>query len=259
MANFLFSNIFPSIRPRSESKTEYIRKYPVHVSVVAGNVSRLEFFLDSGTSPNLLDDQGNSLLSKAFFTNNTKVAYLLLLYGADPLIPNEEKGSDFEIAMLMDLKEMIEMMLISGIDLNTFKNRRHLLGTVLSTVGNNKGNSILELLLALNYNLSRFIVKGSTPLHFAAPANNVDAAAILLLNGADPNCRDALGNTVTEIMSPTHKESFQKMLEDNFPFSLKRLCLFRIRLMDLRENFLLKQERFMLEKKERTSSIISLD
>lgn len=239
--------------------SDYSKKYPIHTKTITNDITRLEFYFDSGLSPNVRDHEGNTPLFKTFFTNNTKLVYLLLLYGANPLLSNNEEMTPFEVAILMGYKEMIEMMLMSGIDLYNFKNRKNILGSVLSMTGNNKGNSILELLLALNYNLNQFIIEGASPLHFAVIADNIDAASILLLNGTDPNYRDAFGKTALEATPPKYKKEFQQILENEFPFSLKRLCLFRIRLMMIRERFLLNQGRFTLEKEEKRTSMISLD
>lgn len=128
----------------------------------AGDAAELESFLSRGLPPNLRNERGDTLLMLACYHGHVDAARVLLAHGADPEIINDAGQTPLAGAAFKGDEAVATLLLDHGVQVD------------------NAGPN------------------GMTPLMFAAMFNRVDMAKLLLARGADPQRRDAQGNSIAD-------------------------------------------------------------
>lgn len=128
----------------------------------AGDAAELESFLSRRLPPNLRNERGDTLLMLACYHGHVDAARVLLAHGADPEIINDAGQTPLAGAAFKGDEAVATLLLDHGVQVD------------------NAGPN------------------GMTPLMFAAMFNRVDMARLLLARGADPQRRDAQGNSIVD-------------------------------------------------------------
>jgi ankyrin repeat protein len=150
---------------------------PLHVAIKSGGSTSAELveqLLMLGADPNAADGDGDSPLHVALEEANIDVAELLLLHGADPLVRNK-KGLDV-VQSVLAKRDFIEAV-----------------STPTHEAAASGDLGRLRVLLEKAGNANIVGPKGKAPLHFAAKAGRLEAAALLLAAGANPNTEAEAG------------------------------------------------------------------
>ena len=141
----------------------------VFEAATAGDVKRVTALVSADASlANAVAHDGYSPLGLAAFFKRREVVQALLELGAKPSVPSRDQGfTPLHSAVATDVadaeREIVRLLLEAGADPNA-KSR-----------------------------------EGSTPLHSAAYAGDVEIAELLLAHGADPNATDPKGHTPLDI------------------------------------------------------------
>lgn len=190
-----------------------------------GDVRSVNFFLNSGMTPNVKTGEGESpllaaaenghveivtaLLAKGAAVNarsnsgltplllaaqngHTEVIYALLSKGADVNATDNGGATPLLPAARNGHTEIVDALLDAGADVNT-KNKDGL--TPLLLVAQNGHTDIIDVLLAEGADPNATSNDGLTPLIFAAQNGHADIVSVLLESGAAPNATTGAGMT----------------------------------------------------------------
>lgn len=179
----------------------------LHIATYNGDFKMAKFLLKNRADPGLPDSQGKTPLRVAVEIENTQLASLLLLKGAEPIDKNlliiaVEKGN----------LELVKLLLNNGAKPDSgnagVKEKTALHAAV---EGGNK-DLIVELLKnGAKVNLRNEV--GKTSLHLAIEKMDKELVVLLLENWADPSIRDDNGQTAADIDQKNRKSVFKHLAE----------------------------------------------
>lgn len=162
-------------------------KTPWHWAVRALDRDLIKHLVTLGPPTQERDADGHTPLSLAYSSSSdaraAEVAADLLLGGAELM---HGSFSEFEIAVL---KRNYDLHFTDG-------------STPLHVMAKRGYTGFVQFLVDRKVNLNAKNLSSATPLHEAVRAGQVDAAVLLLRSGADPNVRDASGNTCLHLVAP---------------------------------------------------------
>lgn len=161
-------------------------------AVRKGDVSEVEYALQWGANPNLVDENGYSSLHLAVqVAKSPPILSLLLEYGG--IIEDKVlKKASLYMAAAQGKEDLVRLLLDKGANPNT----RNELGMSPLHVATQKGHlSVVHLLLdnGADVNAKTPHPTEMTPLHLASHHGHKDVVELLLSRGADNNSRDFTG------------------------------------------------------------------
>lgn len=142
----------------------------LHKAIVDRNVEKIESLLNQGVDPNVVFEDGNSLLITAINYEAERIVDLLIEYGADV----DFSGKVYTpltaaIRVQCEVKLMREMMEMEDV--------------------NNKGFIMVQKLIDARADVNKKNPSGASPLEEASPCGLADTVLLLLENDADVNNR----------------------------------------------------------------------
>lgn len=195
----------------------------LHYAVLQGHINIVEVLLSKGADVHLEAPTGETVLhlavgagSQCFvdsaqnFSNKTKHRYyrqnekcyekvvrILLDHHAD-VDHRCSKRSALHVAVLMQSKRMVQLLLMGGADANVvdFKGMTPLILAALSSYHGTV--EIVKILLENGSNITASSRLGNTALHFAVGVGTKKVVQLLLENGADLSARNIFGETAVD-------------------------------------------------------------
>jgi ankyrin repeat protein/beta-lactamase regulating signal transducer with metallopeptidase domain len=196
----------------------------IHLAARAGDLAKVQSFIQKGTDVNAKDRVGQTPLFSAVLADTTDVAKFLIAKGAD-IDAKDSLGMTPLISLLRshDKKDMVELLISKGANVNTqtkggatplhlacgcgendaaellivkganvnAKATGRWVGvTPLHCAAGNGYRHIVELLLAKGANVNAKDNNGQTPLHTACSKGQKDVVELLIAKGADVNAKD---------------------------------------------------------------------
>lgn len=175
-------------RPEMISYQDSYGKTALHEAAQAGWDDIVEFLINAGADPSLVDDEEKTPISYAAESGHGKIIEILRS-GHDQQALEEAFCDAAEAGKTSVVKELLDL----GVNPNARK-----FGSSAITVASRRGHkSVVRLLLDRRVSpssLDRW-PSDSIPLHQAIRNGNVDTAALLLDFGADIDARDESGRT----------------------------------------------------------------
>jgi len=177
------------------------KRTPLHYAVSKDRPAIVDALLEGGADPNAQDQEGNTPLHEAARNNRSHLAKVLLVSGASPELKNAAGYMAVHVALTRDL------------------------GTA-RTIAPKEG--ALDIFAAAGLGLTERVTQllrddrrladwtdgyqEATALHFAAACGQVEAAKVLLANGADVNAEDRGGRTPLHWASSSGKDAIIRVL-----------------------------------------------
>ncbi|XP_063698052.1 serine/threonine-protein phosphatase 6 regulatory ankyrin repeat subunit B-like [Culicoides brevitarsis] len=173
---------------------------PVHLAASEGKHEILELLLRHGGDMTLKDNQGWTPLQYAVHNCHIRSVQLLVHRGADIHVRDINGGTLLHLASdcvptnerhtVEDQQEMLEYLIIAGLDINS---KNELRWTPLHYSVHHCNLEILKFLLANNAEVNTKAQHNATPLHTAAAEGDLTIVKFLLLKGANMNSKDVQG------------------------------------------------------------------
>ena len=141
---------------------------------------------------NIKDKNGDTPLSNACFSNNTKLAKFLIEHDVDVNIKDKKGNTPLYWACYYKNTELAKLLLEHGADINIKDEDGY---TPLYTACLNRNIELVELLIEHGADVNSKNKNGYTPLSWTCAGNNIEIAKLLIEHGADVNFKDEDGNT----------------------------------------------------------------
>ncbi len=184
--------------------------HPLHAAAYYGYDDIMKFLLaQEGTDVNVKNDNGDTPLFIASFTDNLQVIKFLVSRGANITIKNNEGFSALHIAARYNAVDVVSYLVGEGIDVNTQTNYND---TPLHYAVMSGQEDTIKLLIGLGADINAQDKYGYTPLHIAIRKKYTDSAKLLIEKGADINIQDKDGNTPLHDAAGSRQNDIIKLL-----------------------------------------------
>lgn len=217
--------------------------FPIHKSVLRGEVSAVSEYLQMGGDTELKNKNGDTLLHLAARNNQLEIAELLLISEAKVNSRNYVYAAPLHLAVRNGLEEMLDLLVSHGAELEARNNRgktplhiaaihgKRACATLLLEKGADihalmeKSMNPLHLaawygqseiarrLIELGADLDATNEDGNTALHFAAFNGQVKVIKVLMVNGAHPGIQNKAGETYLQGVNEGYSGEMIKVLE----------------------------------------------
>ncbi|MGB0346933.1 MAG: ankyrin repeat domain-containing protein [Balneolaceae bacterium] len=158
----------------------------------SGDIGQIEYLIQKGISPNIVDTEGNTPLHYAASQNRDDAIHLLIKHGAKLDVQNSSENSPLSIAATQNHFESVDVLLTAGANPNLQRSDNT---SVLHSAASKGNFRSLVSLIVFGADVNKESSTGVTPLMLAAGQANMDIAKVLLENGA-VNSVDKNGNDV---------------------------------------------------------------
>ena len=165
---------------------------PLHVAASDGSRDVVQLLLDSHAKCDTQDSTGMTSLHKSVHNDDCGVLQMLVSAGADVHCADVSGDTALHLASRLDQYDHADILVDYGADLNA---RNQLGQTPLHAAALSPETDVMELLVANEADVNLADYDGCTPLQVATRLGYVEAA-LVLLERADLNRRDQLGETV---------------------------------------------------------------
>ncbi len=178
-------------KPSMNETIDVTGNTPLHIAVMNGaDIAVVQFIIKAGAAPNRKNLLGDTALHTAVAANFADAAVMLITYGADPFLPNNQGKSPTVLAF--------EKGTTAASWIITTENLEH---------KDSNGNTPLHMAAAWDFpEITSYLInqgadtnqhnrEGLTPLHSAVKNNSIKVCQILTNNGAEIDSRDSYGNT----------------------------------------------------------------
>lgn len=157
----------------------------------SGNIELVDFLLTKGADIQYRDNQGRGLLHILAFRGQTDMLKHLVDIGADLDIRDNDSMSVLCGAAYSGQANIIEALIELGCDVNEEPNR-HGHTPLFAAIWNNRPE-VIELLLVNGVDFNFRNNEGGTALHIAASRGNTEIAQLLIDHGLDINVTNNFG------------------------------------------------------------------
>ena len=162
------------------------------------DIDTVRFFLERGADVDAVDNNHSTLLHKASYNGNVKVAQLLLERGARIGALDIGHRTPLHVASLSGNVEAACLLLEHGADVHALDDNN---STPLHFASQSGKAEAARLLLEHGADVHALDSDHSTPLHFLSRNNDVGAARVLLEHGAVVDARDNEGSAPLHVAS----------------------------------------------------------
>ncbi|XP_078416454.1 receptor-interacting serine/threonine-protein kinase 4 [Cetorhinus maximus] len=164
-----------------EQSVSDIPKKKLYEAIMSGDVAKLMKLLQPQDVDLILDD-GMSLLHYAVQLGNEEAVRLLLLYNANPNIPNKRGSTPLHLAAEKNLKVIAELLLGKKVNINAKDEDQW---TPLHFAAQSGEETLSRLLLDRNASTNEVDFEGRTALHVACQHSHENVVRVLLSRGAN--------------------------------------------------------------------------
>ena len=166
----------------------------LHYAAMSSSARYLVLLLENGFDPNKLDNDNNSALNFACFSDCVRCVEFLKSKGAKTSINKMEQNCFFFVRKEYDENRQFYYLKADGVDINKkdIYGNTPLLNYLLKV--HNK-NTLINAFLLAGANIELDNKKKQTPLHIAILSNNYKSVSLLLNKRPKPNKQDIEGNT----------------------------------------------------------------
>ncbi|EAX90290.1 hypothetical protein TVAG_272220 [Trichomonas vaginalis G3] len=166
--------------------------------------SLIKYFISHGADINARDEEEETPLHKAAYSNSKETAEVLISHGADINARDKYKRTPLHKAAFSNSKETAEVLISHGADINARDEDEK---TPLHNAAFSISKETAEVLISHGADINARDEHEKTPLHYAAYSNSKETAEVLISHGADINARDKYKET------PLHKAAFSNSKE----------------------------------------------
>jgi ankyrin repeat protein len=205
----------------------YRTQTDLHQAVYEGNIAKIKILLLLGCDVNMRDYQRWTPLHKAVVQGNYRIAEILLDNGANPNAADDrgetplhklcEWGQTTYGGMRWDGSEMAELLIARGADVNrhavNFRGTTKCDWTPLQIASDCNSLKIMAVLLSHNADVNALDYNGLTALCIAARRGNIEAAKILIQNGAPLNSNPKKRYPLMSAVGEQKREMVKFLLE----------------------------------------------
>ena len=154
---------------------------PIMDAIRANSPETVALLLDYGANPNMQEVNGQNAYHEAAYMGDIKVIRMVRAAGGNPMSRDRSGKTPFSIALTKDeyvIKEILgSSHMITDSDGNT----------PMHVVVTSKGSlKVMKMLIEEGYPIDTRNADGYTPLAYAIEAEDMNAALVLLENGANP-------------------------------------------------------------------------
>jgi ankyrin repeat protein/beta-lactamase regulating signal transducer with metallopeptidase domain len=187
----------------------------IHLAARAGDLSKVQSFIQQGTDVNAKDRVGQTPLFSAVLADTSDVAKFLIAKGADINAKDSLGMTPLRFVLRFhDKKDMVELLIAKGADVNA-KDKRGATPLHQACLCNQKDAA--ELLIAKGANVDTKATGSpwdgmAAPLHCAASPGHVEVVALLIAKGANVNAKDNNGQTPLHSACSTGREDVVELL-----------------------------------------------
>src|SRR5262245_54675078 len=179
---------------------------PIALAAANGNTDMLRLLLDHGVDPNTIDPNGEPASWAAIRSGNVDAVKILLDRGATVDFKDSVKQSSLMLAVREDESDIVRLLISKGAEVNAVTRVGATPGWVLPNSVPGFGHGIGIVRGGLPARGSRYLIPGGmTPLLYAARDGRIEAARLLIQNGADLEVQDPNGITPL-LMSITNNQ-----------------------------------------------------
>ncbi|GCC36150.1 hypothetical protein chiPu_0014642 [Chiloscyllium punctatum] len=168
-----------------EQSVSDLPKKKLYEAIVSGDIGKLMKLLQPQDVDLILDD-GMSLLHCAVQLGNEEAVRLLLLYNANPNIPNKRGSTPLHLAAEKNLKVIAELLLGKKANVNAKDEDQW---TPLHFAAQSGEETLLRLLLDRNASTNEVDFEGRTALHVACQHSHENVVRVLLSRGANAQAK----------------------------------------------------------------------
>ncbi|XP_038657381.1 receptor-interacting serine/threonine-protein kinase 4 [Scyliorhinus canicula] len=168
-----------------EQSVSDIPKKKLYEAIMSGDVGKLMKLLQPQDVDLILDD-GMSLLHYAVELGNEEAVRLLLLYNANPNIPNKRGSTPLHLAAEKNLKIIAELLLGKKANVNAKDEDQW---TPLHFAAQSGEETLSRLLLDRNASTNEVDFEGRTALHVACQHSHENVVRVLLSRGANAQAK----------------------------------------------------------------------
>ncbi|GCB61108.1 hypothetical protein scyTo_0011253 [Scyliorhinus torazame] len=168
-----------------EQSVSDIPKKKLYEAIMSGDVGKLMKLLQPQDVDLILDD-GMSLLHYAVELGNEEAVRLLLLYNANPNIPNKRASTALHLAAEKNLKVIAELLLGKKANINAKDEDQW---TPLHFAAQSGEETLSRLLLDRNASTNEVDFEGRTALHVACQHSHENVVRVLLSRGANAQAK----------------------------------------------------------------------
>ncbi|XP_041067988.1 receptor-interacting serine/threonine-protein kinase 4 [Carcharodon carcharias] len=168
-----------------EQSVSDIPKKKLYEAMMSGDVGKLMKLLQPQDVDLILDD-GMSLLHYAVQLGNEEAVRLLLLYNANPNIPNKRGSTPLHLAAEKNLKIIAELLLGKKVNINAKDEDQW---TPLHFAAQSGEETLSRLLLDRNASTNEVDFEGRTALHVACQHSHENVVRVLLSRGANAQAK----------------------------------------------------------------------
>lgn len=176
-------------------------------------LEKLKQYLDEGGDPNILDEEGESLLHWAVENGLLIAASLLIHAGANVNVKDEHGVSPLMLAFHWNLEEeyeLEELLIKKGADINA---KDAYGNSVLYWAVENDHLIGSKILLDLGADINASNESGATALHLAVEHEELDIIELLMLYKANPHQKDDYGRTPLDLALECDEEFREEILD----------------------------------------------
>ena len=164
---------------------------PLHTAVTnKAAVNVVDFIIQTGADLNKKNFLGNTALHAAVEADYTDAAALLIKYGADPFLANNQGKAPAVLAFDRGIEFTSRLITTQSLEKTDLSGN-----TPILLASQWDYPEIVSYLIDQGADINTHNNEGFTPIHFAVKNNSIKVCQVLANNGASINARDSYGNT----------------------------------------------------------------
>jgi len=168
----------------------------INMAAYAGDLQRVEKFIDEGADVDAKDEEGQTALHYAAKGADIEMVELLIAKGADVNAKDNRSRTPLYVAVWGGHTDVVEFLIDNGADINARSEYNY---TPIYHASWSGSTEMVEFLVKKGADVNAKDVWGWTPLHYLAKDNLRDMAEFFITKGADVNAEDEGGKTPLQV------------------------------------------------------------
>ncbi len=170
----------------------------INMAAYAGDLQRVEKFIDEGADVDAKDEEGQTALHHAAKGADIEMVELLIAKGADVNAKDNDSRTPLCVAVWGGHKDVVELLIDNCADINARGEHYY---TPIYYAAWSGSTEMVEFLVEKGADVNAKDEWGWTPLHYLAKDNLRDMAELFITKGADVNAEDKWGETPLQYAS----------------------------------------------------------